>query len=260
MQRLLYLCIVNQKPAVWYQDMGRISYQKAWALQEELLKNSVQIKVDNRTRGIEQQITPNNFLLFCEHNPVYTLGKSGKSEHLLLNENQLEQAGIEYFPNNRGGDITYHGPGQITGYPIFDLEQFTTDINIYLRNIEEAVILTLAEFGIHASRYPGLTGVWLNPENEEKARKICAIGIRCSRWVTMHGFAFNINTDLEYFKHIVPCGIQDKGVTSLQAEMGQNVNMDEVRKILAKKFVQVFHFTYSQEINENALKLLSPYL
>jgi len=260
MQSLLYLCSVNQKPAVWYRDMGRISYQKAWALQEELLKNSVQIKVENRSRNNEQPITPNNYLLFCEHNPVYTLGKSGKAEHLLLTENQLQEAGIEYFPNNRGGDITYHGPGQITGYPIFDLEQFTTDINIYLRNIEEAVILTLAEYEIKAGRYPGLTGVWLDPEQEEKARKICAIGIRCSRWVTMHGFAFNINTNLEYFKNIVPCGIEDKGVTSLQAETGKIMNMNEVREILCKKFAQVFNYSYDPVINDSAMKLLSPYL
>lgn len=251
---------MNHQPSVWYRDMGRISYEQAWVLQEALLKNSVEIKVENRGRGGDQQIIPGNYLLFCEHNPVYTLGKSGKPEHLLLSEKHLQEAGIEFYPNNRGGDITYHGPGQITGYPIFDLEQFTTDINIYLRNIEEAVILTLAEYGITAGRYPGLTGVWLDPDAEERARKICAIGIRCSRWVTMHGFAFNVNTDLDYFKHIIPCGIEDKGVTSLQAETGRMIDLEEVKGILQEKFAAVFNYSYSPTLNEAALVLLNPFV
>lgn len=232
---------------VWFQDMGKISYQDAWTLQEELLKKSVNQKIENRSLREPQQVLPGNYLLFCEHNPVYTLGKSGKAEHLLMTESELEQAGIEFFPNNRGGDITYHGPGQITGYPIFDLEQFTTDINLYLRNIEEAVILTLAEYGIQAGRYPGLTGVWLDSDNDSKARKICAIGIRCSRWVTMHGFAFNINTDLNYFKQIIPCGIEDKGVSSLQAELGREIELSEVKEKLQNNFAQVFGYSYHSD-------------
>lgn len=240
--------------------MGKISYQVAWTLQEELLKNSVNQKIVNRSLGETQQVLPGNYLLFCEHNPVYTLGKSGKAEHLLLTEAELEKAGIEFFPNNRGGDITYHGPGQITGYPIFDLEQFTTDINLYLRNIEEAVILTLAEYGIQAGRYPGLTGVWLDPDNDSKARKICAIGIRCSRWVTMHGFAFNINTELNYFKQIIPCGIEDKGVSSLQTELGREIDMSEVKEKLKHNFAQVFGYSYLSAPSLEISTLISPFV
>jgi lipoyl(octanoyl) transferase len=251
---------VKKQAQVWYQDMGRISYQAAWTLQEELLKHSVNQKVANRALAEPEQTTPGNYLLFCEHNPVYTLGKSGKPEHLLLSAEQLEQQGIEFYLNNRGGDITYHGPGQITGYPVFDLEQFTTDINLYLRNLEEAVILTLAEYGIEAGRYPGLTGVWLDPEDESKARKICAIGIRCSRWVTMHGFAFNINTDLDYFKQIIPCGIEDKGVSSLQAETGREMSLSEVKEKLKNNFARVFGYSYQSMPSLEVSTLLSPSL
>jgi lipoyl(octanoyl) transferase len=251
---------VKKEVQVWFQDMGRISYQSAWTLQEILLKNSVNQKIANRSLGENQQVLPGNYLLFCEHNPVYTLGKSGKAEHLLMTDSELAQAGIEFFPNNRGGDITYHGPGQITGYPIFDLEQFTTDINLYLRNIEEAVILTLAEYGIQAGRYPGLTGVWLDPDNESRARKICAIGIRCSRWVTMHGFAFNINTDLNYFQQIIPCGIEDKGVSSLQAEMGREIDLSEVKEKLKHNFAQVFGYSYLSVPSLEISTLLSPFI
>ncbi len=251
---------MKKEVKVWFQDMGKISYQVAWTLQEELLKNSVNQKIANRSLGETQQVLPGNYLLFCEHNPVYTLGKSGKAEHLLLTDAELEKAGIEFFPNNRGGDITYHGPGQITGYPIFDLEQFTTDINLYLRNIEEAVILTLAEYGIQAGRYPGLTGVWLDPDNDSKARKICAIGIRCSRWVTMHGFAFNINTELNYFKQIIPCGIEDKGVSSLQTELGREIDMSEVKEKLKHNFAQVFGYSYLSAPSLEISTLISPFV
>ena len=178
----------------------------------------------------EDILTPNN-LIFCEHPHVYTLGKSGKPGHLLLNESGLKEKKAAFYFINRGGDITYHGPGQLVCYPILDLDNFFTDIHLYLRTLEEAVILTLADYGLNAGRYPGYTGVWFDADNE-KARKICALGVRCSRWVTMHGLALNVNTDLEYFKNIVPCGINDKDVTSMQRELGELVDMNEVRKIL----------------------------
>jgi lipoyl(octanoyl) transferase len=239
--------------------MGVISYARAWEIQEALLAKSVHQKVQNRDREIEDQERPENYLLFCEHAPVYTLGKSGNPENLLLSEKELAQKGIEYYPNNRGGDITYHGPGQITGYPIFDLEQFTTDINIYLRNIEEAIILTLRDYGVTSSRYPGLTGVWIEPETAQ-ARKICAIGIRCSRWVTMHGFAFNVNTDLSYFSHIIPCGIEDKGVTSLQQEIGHKLDLEEVKEAVRFHLSCVFGYDYSLLVSDAAQKILNPIL
>jgi lipoyl(octanoyl) transferase len=239
--------------------MGVISYARAWEIQEALLAKSVHQKVQNRDREIEDQERPENYLLFCEHAPVYTLGKSGNPENLLLSEKELAQKGIEYYPNNRGGDITYHGPGQITGYPIFDLEQFTTDINIYLRNIEEAIILTLRDYGVTASRYPGLTGVWIEPETAQ-ARKICAIGIRCSRWVTMHGFAFNVNTDLSYFSHIIPCGIEDKGVTSLQQEIGHKLDLEEVKEAVRFHMSGVFGYDYALLVSDAAQKILNPIL
>lgn len=239
--------------------MGVISYARAWEIQEALLAKSVHQKVQNRDREIEDQERPENYLLFCEHAPVYTLGKSGNPENLLLSKKELAQKGIEYYPNNRGGDITYHGPGQITGYPIFDLEQFTTDINIYLRNIEEAIILTLRDYGVTSSRYPGLTGVWIEPETAQ-ARKICAIGIRCSRWVTMHGFAFNVNTDLSYFSHIIPCGIEDKGVTSLQQEIGHKLDLEEVKEAVRFHLSCVFGYDYSLLVSDAAQKILNPIL
>jgi lipoyl(octanoyl) transferase len=231
-------------PEVIFKDCGNISYAPAWQLQEELLQIAVQQKVKNRTDPNRFSL-PIQYLLFCEHKPVYTLGKSGKQENLLMTQEELNINGIEYFPINRGGDITYHGPGQITGYPIFDLEQFTTDINIYLRNLEEAIIRTLAIYSIPAARYPGLTGVWIEPEIESRARKICAMGIRCSRWVTMHGFAFNVNTDLSYFNNIIPCGISDKAVTSMQQELGVSLNMEEVKHHLQNEIAFVFGFIYS---------------
>ncbi len=239
--------------------MGVISYARAWEIQEALLAKSVHQKVQNRDREIEDQERPENYLLFCEHAPVYTLGKSGNPENLLLSEKELAQKGIEYYPNNRGGDITYHGPGQITGYPIFDLEQFTTDINIYLRNIEEAIILTLRDYGVTSSRYPGLTGVWIEPETAQ-ARKICAIGIRCSRWVTMHGFAFNVNTDLSYFSHIIPCGIEDKGVTSLQKEIGHKLDLEEIKEAVRFHLSCVFGYDYALLVSDAAQKILNPIL
>ena len=218
-------------------DLKNTSYQPAWDFQEKLLKEIVELKIANRKVEI-QQSTPNYFL-WAEHPPVITLGKSGAIEHLLLNEEQLRYRGIEYFKTNRGGDITFHGPGQVVGYPILDLENFFTDIHKYLRLLEEMVILTLNEYGLEGTRSPGETGVWLDV-GTPFARKICALGVKASRWVTMHGFAFNVNTDLAYFSYIVPCGIQGKGVTSLQAELKREIPMDEVRDKLSTYFQALF--------------------
>ncbi|OAQ40854.1 lipoyl(octanoyl) transferase [Pedobacter psychrophilus] len=223
---------------VKYQDWGLVDYQQAWDKQEEIFSSTVAIKTKNRNEP-ENQIQTENFLIFVEHPHVYTSGKSGKPENLLLNDHQLKDKDATYYKINRGGDITYHGPGQIVGYPILDLDHFFTDIHLYLRTLEEAVILTLKDYGIEAGRYAGYTGVWIDADNE-KARKICAMGVRCSRWVTMHGFAFNVNTDLDYFKNIVPCGIDDKDVTSLQRELGKIVNIEEVKENLKNHISVLF--------------------
>ncbi|HKG08507.1 MAG TPA: lipoyl(octanoyl) transferase LipB [Pedobacter sp.] len=215
--------------SVEFMDWGLIDYQEAWAAQEELFDQTVAVKTHNRTDGTVLD-TP-NYLIFCEHPHVYTLGKSGHPENLLLDEQGLNDKQATYYKINRGGDITYHGPGQLVGYPILDLDNFFTDIHLYLRTLEEAIILTLRDYGIEAGRYPGYTGVWLDADNK-KARKISAMGVRCSRWVTMHGFAFNVNADLDYFKNIIPCGIEDKAVTSMQAELGRELNMEEVKEKL----------------------------
>ena len=228
-----------ETPSVQVRDLGLIDYKEAWDFQESLLKKSVDIKILNRTN--ETQNVPENYLLFCEHPHVYTLGKSGKPEHLLLNEDQLEQASARYYKINRGGDITYHGPGQLVMYPIIDLEQFFTDIHKYMRFLEEAVILTLSDYGISAGRYDGLTGVWINP-NQATARKICAMGVKCSRWITMHGIGFNVNSNLNYFSNIIPCGIDDKAVTSLEKELGRKVSMEEVKQRLRVHMEVVFGF------------------
>ncbi|MCX2478734.1 lipoyl(octanoyl) transferase LipB [Pedobacter sp. MC2016-15] len=222
---------------VKFVDWGMVDYQQAWDRQELLLNETVAIKTSNRNNGTQEQ-TP-NFLIFCEHPHVYTLGKSGHPENLLLDEKGLEEKHATYYKINRGGDITYHGPGQLVGYPILDLDNFFTDIHLYLRTLEEAVILTLADYGIPAGRYPGFTGVWLDADNE-KARKICAMGVRCSRWVTMHGFAFNVNANLDYFNNIVPCGIDDKDVTSMQRELGHELNMAAVKETLRGHIARLF--------------------
>ena len=191
---------------------------------------------------LEKEEAPDtiNHLLFCEHPHVYTLGKSGHMENLLINNARLQELNVSFFKTNRGGDITYHGPGQIVGYPILDLERFFTDLGKYMRGLEEVIIRTLAHYGIVAGRLPGSTGVWLDAEDKGKARKICAMGVRCSRWVTMHGFALNVNTDLNYFNYIVPCGITDKSVTSMQRELGHEVNELEVKERLLVEFREVF--------------------
>jgi lipoyl(octanoyl) transferase len=223
-------------------DWGVVDYQQAWDQQEELLNQIVAIKTQNRSNGTANQ-TP-NYLVFCEHPNVYTLGKSGQPENLLLDEKGLEENHAGFYKINRGGDITYHGPGQLVGYPILDLDNFFTDIHLYLRTLEEAVILTLKDYSITAGRYPGFTGVWLDADNS-RARKICAMGVRCSRWVTMHGFALNVNTDLGYFKNIVPCGIDDKSVTSMQEELGAILDMDEVKAVLKKHIASLFNMKFS---------------
>jgi len=222
---------------VFFQDWGLMSYQEAWSKQESLFEDTIQQKLSNRK--YETNLPTSNYLVFTEHPHVYTIGKSGKTENLLLNESGLKENNASYYQINRGGDITYHGPGQLVGYPILDLDNFFTDIHLYLRTLEEAIILTLADYGITGERYPGFTGVWLDAKNN-KARKICAMGIRCSRWVTMHGFAFNVNNDLSYFKNIIPCGIDNKDVTSLQKELGHEMDMPEVKNILKKHIATVF--------------------
>ena len=218
-------------------DLGRKSYGESLAVQEKYFNDIIELKRANRRNGTSEPT--NNFLLWVEHPPVFTLGKSVKIEHLLVDQQALAEKGIEFFQTNRGGDITFHGPGQIVGYPIFDLDNFFTDIHKYLRFLEQAVIDTLTEYGLEATRSEGETGVWLDV-GTPFARKICAMGVRASRWVTMHGFALNVNTDLSYFNHIVPCGIQGKGVTSLAKELGGEVNTDEVKQKLIKNLGILF--------------------
>lgn len=230
-----------QNKKVIFQDWGSVDYQEAWGKQETVFADIVAQKVANRTDGTSNPT--DNYLVFVEHPHVYTLGKSGKPEHLLLDDAELEKKGATYYKINRGGDITYHGPGQIVGYPILDLDNFFTDIHLYLRTLEEAIILTLAEYGIEAGRYPGYTGVWLEPDSE-RARKICAMGVRSSRWVTMHGFAFNVNPDLGYFNHIVPCGIDDKQVTSMEVELGAKQDIAEVKKRLRHHLAELFQMDF----------------
>lgn len=221
-------------------NLGLMDYKQAWDYQEKLFDEIVSIKINNRNLSDENKVQTPNYFLFCEHPHVYTLGKSGDEHHLLINEKQLEENKATFYKINRGGDITYHGPGQIVGYPILDLDNFFTDIHKYLRFLEEMVILTLAEYGIEAGRSKGETGVWLDAGKPFKARKICAMGVRASRWVTMHGFAFNINTDLNYFGNIIPCGITDKAVTSLDKELGRKVEEEEVKEKLKKHFANLF--------------------
>ena len=221
-------------------DLGLTDYKKAWEEQEKLFNEITAVKIQNRDRSPNSILPTPNYLLFCEHPHVYTLGKSGSEQNLLLNEAGLKEKNARYYKINRGGDITYHGPGQIVGYPILDLDNFFTDIHKYLRFLEEVIILTLNDYGIKGERYPGYTGVWLDASDPVRARKVCAMGVRTSRWVTMHGFAFNVNCDLSYFNNIIPCGINDKAVTSLEKELGKKVNIDEVKDKVKKYFEKVF--------------------
>lgn len=229
-----------------FSDLGLIEYQKAWDYQTSLFNSILEIKSANRTATEANQRLTDNYLLFCEHPHVYTLGKSGNEENLLIKKEELPAIGATYFHINRGGDITYHGPGQLVGYPILDLENFFTDIHQYMRLLEEAVIQTLAEFGIIAGRIKGLTGVWLDVDDPKRARKICAMGVKTSRWVTLHGFALNVNTDLSYFDKMVPCGIQDKSVTSMQKELRRAVDMTEVKNLTKEKLAELFKMNFSQ--------------
>ena len=230
---------------VTYQHLGRIAYKEAWDYQETMMQKNLEIKKVNRdneiaANGIEQRLT-NNYFLICEHNPVFTIGKSGAMENLLVNNQYLTEQGIEFFKTNRGGDITFHGPEQIVGYPILDLERIKPDIVLYMRNLEEIIIRTLAEYDIHGTRSEGETGVWLDVDIPHKARKICAMGVRTSRWITMHGFALNVNTDLTFFNMIVPCGIEHKQVTSMEKELGRKVEVAEVEGKIRKHFEMVFN-------------------
>lgn len=271
-----------KKQTVLFKDLGKMDYKTAWDLQENLLQQNVKIKsgmmkssdsgvenseisnpktespiFDSRLSTPDSGLLPSvspattHHLLFVEHPPVYTLGKSGKMENVIIGEEQRIQEGIDFFHTNRGGDITFHGPEQIVGYPILDLEKFYTDIGRYLRELEEVIILTLAEYGIVAGRSAGETGVWIDALHKGKERKICAMGVRCSRWITMHGFALNVNTDLHYFAGIIPCGIANKKVTSIKEELGKPVPVEEVKEKLKRNFEKVFNV----EIREDSLVL-----
>lgn len=251
---------MNKQPII-FRDLGKMDYKTAWDYQENLLQENVKVKSLLRSQeqeagsqesevgglttvipiAIGSQLSTVNYLLFVEHPPVYTLGKSGNIDNVLLSEENLKARGIDFFRTNRGGDITFHGPQQIVGYPILDLEKFYTDIGKYLRNVEEVIILTLKEYGIEAGRSAGETGVWIDADIKGKERKICAIGVRSSRWITMHGFALNVNTDLDYFNFIIPCGIQDKQVTSLQKELGRSVDFEETKEKVKRNFEKVFN-------------------
>lgn len=244
------------KHVVHFKDLGVIDYKSAWDIQEEVVKKNLIIKselrkhfaidtqslnsVEHQDSSGNQKATTTHHLLFCEHPPVYTLGKSGSMQNVLLSEKEMDEKEIDFFKTNRGGDITFHGLQQIVGYPILDLEKFYTDIGKYLRNLEEVIIKTIADYGIEGARSKGETGVWIDPDKNGKERKICAMGIRCSRWITMHGFALNINTDLSYFNNIIPCGIQNKQVTSLEKELNKKVPMEEVKEKLKNNFEKVF--------------------
>lgn len=235
---------------VYFKDLGVVEYKKAWDYQEELLQQNLKVKTVQRQHATadaatilttdDSQLTTNHHLLFCEHPPVYTLGKSGSMDNVLMSETELEANNIQFFNTNRGGDITFHGLQQIVGYPILDLEKFYTDIGKYLRNLEDVIINTIAEYGIKGERSKGETGVWIEPGVIGKERKICAMGVRCSRWVTMHGFALNVNTDLSYFNNIIPCGIQNKQVTSIEKELGRKVDYAEAKEKLKRNFEKVF--------------------
>lgn len=222
---------------VIFQDWGLLDYELAWSRQEALFSSVVDQKMANRSAA--EPASTSNYLIFTQHPHVYTLGKSGKSENLLLDDSGLEEKHASFYKINRGGDITYHGPGQLVGYPILDLDNFFTDIHLYLRTLEEAIIQLLADYGLKGGRLEGFTGVWLDPHGP-RARKICAMGVRCSRWVTMHGFALNVCPDLGYFGNIVPCGIDDKAVTSLEKELGHKPDMEEVKLKLADKIAALF--------------------
>jgi len=226
-------------------NLGLIDYKEAWDFQLDIFNRILATKAENRTLPPDAQKPTENFLIFCEHPHVFTLGKSGNESNLLIPKEDLSSIQATYYHINRGGDITYHGPGQIVGYPVIDMENFFTDIHRYMRFLEEAVIQTLSEYGISAGRIPGLTGVWIDPDQPDSARKICALGVKTSRWVTLHGFAFNVNINLRYFDYIVPCGISDKAVTSMARELGKEQNMLEVQEVLKSKLADLFGFQWN---------------
>jgi len=230
--------ILNRKTK--FIDLSLIDYKQAWDYQTSLFEKILAVKSANRTTQKDDQQQTENYLIFCEHPHVFTLGKSGKEENLLLSEEALAKVNASYYHINRGGDITYHGPGQIVVYPVIDLDNFFTDIHKYMRLLEEAVIKTCGSFGIQAGRISGLTGVWIDYQNENQARKICALGVKTSRWVTMHGLAFNVNTDLRYFEYIVPCGIKDKAVTSMEKELGAPQSLDGIKNVLRMNIAELF--------------------
>lgn len=239
------------KPKVYFEEVKNKNYQEIWDYQSEYQQVLAKHKREWQHQKPDLRPRQQHKLIFCEHNHVYTLGKSGSTDHLIIDQNKLDSEHIEFFKINRGGDITYHGPGQITGYPIFDLDEFTTDVHLYVRNLEEAVIRTLAEYGIIGTRIKEFTGVWIVEEDITKPkRKICAIGVHLSRWITMHGFAFNVNTDLKYFDYIIPCGIadNDKTVTSLAFELGKEVEINEVKAKLKSHLKDIFAFDYENEM------------
>ena len=251
-----------EKQEVIFKDHGIIEYKAAWDRQEELLQGNVAIKSALRKKESAQlagepialpeftddPVATTHYLLFCEHPAVYTLGKSGKKEHVLMSDDELEQNNIGFYDTNRGGDITFHGLQQIVGYPILDLEKFETDIGKYLRKLEEVIIRTIATYGIKGERSKGETGVWIDPDIKGRERKICAMGVRCSRWITMHGFALNVNTDLGYFNNIIPCGIENKQVTSIEKETGAKVDFEEAKERLKKNFEEVFEVKFKEGI------------
>ena len=242
---------------VFFKDLGVIDYRKAWDFQEEILQKGLRVKSKQFTKEpLTEEDVINNYLFFCEHPHVYTLGKSGHMENLLVNDDRLKELDVSFYKTNRGGDITYHGPGQIVGYPVLDLEQFFTDLGKYMRYLEEVIIKTISYFGIEAGRLDGATGVWLDSDTSDKARKICAMGVRCSRWMTMHGFALNVNTDLSFFDHIVPCGITDKSVTSMEKELGGKVDELKVKEKLKEAFSEVFQVELLQP--KDALYVINP--
>lgn len=235
-------------------DIGLKNYKDAWQLQEKLFKQTIDTKLANRESLPALQNIPENHFIICEHLPVITLGKSGEEKNLLFTETLLNSKGIEFCQSNRGGDVTAHNPGQLVGYPILDLDQFQTDIHKYLRALEEVIILTLSDYGIEGQRYQGYTGVWLDVGLPHKARKICAMGVRTSRWVTMHGFALNINNDLSLFDFIIPCGIKGKQVTSIQKELGKTINEQEVKSKILFHFQNIFEVTIAEKNIENIAK------
>ena len=236
------------KPEVQFIDLGLIDYKEAWDFQEKLFRETVDLKISRR-KGESDEPTK-NYLIFCQHPHVYTLGKSGDRENLLLNEEELRSKDATFYEINRGGDITYHGPGQLVAYPIFDLDHFFTDIHKYMRYLEEAVITTIGEYGLKGDRLEGMTGVWLDPDMPN-ARKICAMGVKSSRWVTMHGIGFNVNSDLAYFNNIIPCGIQDKAVTSMEQELQRKLDIDEVAAKLKLNLAAQFGFSYTEDEKNN---------